>query len=141
MGEVAVGGVSGVTDALSAFSVVVGLPSFRLSPNGTRNKYERARLAKAARDEAANACQVIPSHQRPLWPRGMVLVTATIVLPKGQRQLDQDGAIGLLKSSVDGCQGFVLGNDRQLEWAPIAWDRDPKLRAGIVRLTFEEVRE
>jgi len=120
--------------------VVVSLPSYRLSPNGTRNRHERARLAKAARMEAADSCQIIPAHDRPLWPRGMVLVTATIVLPKGQKKLDQDGAIGLLKSTVDGCQGMVLGNDRQLEWEPVVWERDPKLRAGIVRLEFREVK-
>lgn len=123
-----------------AFSLVVSLPNYRLSPNGSRNRHERARLAKAARAEAANACLAIPSHSRPLWPRGMVLATATIVLPKGQRKLDQDGAIGLLKATLDGCQGLVVGNDRQVEWGPIAWERDARLRAGIVRLTFEGVQ-
>jgi hypothetical protein len=131
--------VATATGALGAFSVVVSLPSYRLSPNGTRNRYERARLAEAARDEAALSCQVIPSHDRPLWPRGTVAVRATITLPKGQKKLDQDGAIGLLKATIDGCQGFVIGDDRQLEWEPVAWQRDARLRAGIVSLEFREV--
>jgi hypothetical protein len=125
----------------AGFSVVVALPSYRLSPNGTRNRYERARLAKAAKDEAALSCLILPEHQRPLWPRGTVTVRATIVLPKGQRRLDQDGAIGLLKSTIDGCQGYVIANDRQLEWEPVCWERDARLRQGMVRLEFWEVAE
>lgn len=129
-----------VAATITEFVVTVSLPRYKLSPNGSRNRYERARLAKAARDEAANSCQVIASHDRPLWPRGMVAVRATITLPKGQKRLDQDGAIGLLKATIDGCQGFVIADDRQLEWEPVAWERDARLRAGIVSLEFREVR-
>jgi hypothetical protein len=126
-------------EATIPFSLVVSLPSYRLSPNGTRNRYERARLAKAARDEAALSCLVLPEHSRPLWPRGTVAVRATITLPKGQKRLDQDGAIGLLKATIDGCQGFVIANDSQLVWELVEWRRDARLWSGIVSLEFREV--
>jgi hypothetical protein len=126
------------TEALGAFSVVVSLPSYRLSPNGPRNRYERARLAKAARDEAALACAVIPAHDRPLWPRGTVSVSALIVLPKGGRRLDDDNAKALFKNVLDGVQGLVVANDRQLEWGAIRWERDARVTAGIARLEFME---
>jgi hypothetical protein len=128
-----------VETRLATFTVVVSCPPYRLSPNGTRNRYERARLARAAKDEAALSCLILPEHQRPLWPRGMVTVRATIVLPKGQKRLDQDGAIGLLKATIDGCQGYVIRDDRQLEWEPVRWERDARLRQGMVRLEFWEV--
>jgi hypothetical protein len=122
------------------FSLVVSLPSYRLSPNGTRNRYERARLAKAARDEAALSCLILPEHSRPLWPRGTVTVSALIVLPKGGRRLDDDNAKALFKATLDGVQGLVVANDRQLVWGAITWDRDARVTAGIVRLEFTEPR-
>lgn len=131
--------LAGQTKALRAFSVVVSLAPYRLAPNGTRNRYERARLAKAARDEAALSCAVIPADKRPLWPRGVVLVTATITLPKGMRRLDDDNAKALFKPTLDGVQGYVVGNDRQIEWGAITWQRDERARHGIVALEFREV--
>jgi len=112
-----------------------------LSPNGSRNRFERARLARAARDEATLACLVIAAQLRPLWPHEPVRVAVEVVLPKGARRLDDDGLIALLKHTIDGTQQLVIDDDRQVRWGAVSWTRDPRARAGLVRLTFAPVRD
>ncbi len=128
----------GAGEAQGALTIVVSTPSYRLSPNGSRNRYERAKLAMAARYEAALAARCA-SRDGPRWPTGPVRLSVEFILPKGARRLDDDGAIALLKSSCDGVQGIVISNDRQIVWGEIRWSRNPQLRAGMVRLTFESV--
>lgn len=122
----------------SEYTLLVSLPSYRLTPNGTRNRHERARLARDARQEAALAASGLIGDG-PRWPTGPVRVSVEFILPKGARRLDNDGAIALMKNSVDGTQGIVIADDRQIEWGEIRWRRDPTARAGMVRLTFSAV--
>lgn len=113
------------------------LPSYRLTPNGTRNRMERHRLATTARSAAyLTACGLFPGARLPFFRRhDRVRLDVAVTLAKGQRRLDDDGLIGALKSTVDALQGPVLWNDQQLTWGAISWERAAGL-AGTVRLTL-----
>ena len=117
-------------------TLVLLLPPYRLSPNGTRNREERARLTKYARAQAKVAALSLPATPRPVWPTGLVRVDAEVALPKGQPRLDDDNAKALLKASLDGTQGIVVQHDRQLVWGRLTWSREPAAATATVVLTF-----
>lgn len=120
--------------------LTVPLPSYRLTPNGTRNRHERHRLVSAARSDAYLAATALfPGARLPYFGmNGRARVDVTVRLAKGQRRLDDDGLIGLLKSTVDGLQGPIVADDRQITWGTIAWERGAE-RGGSVLLTLTEV--
>jgi hypothetical protein len=105
--------------------LTVPLPDYRLSPNGTRNKYERHRLASQARTNAyITAISLFPGERMPFFgAHGRAVLDVVVSLPKGKRRLDDDGLIGLLKSTVDALQGPIVGNDRYISWGVIRWTR------------------
>lgn len=115
--------------------LTVPLPSYRLSPNGTRHRMERHSLAQAARTDANLVARgLFPGARQPFFPPGRVVTLRVVVTTaKGQRRLDDDGLIGLLKSTVDGLQGPLIHDDRQIVWTGITWERGTG-RGGTVRL-------
>lgn len=130
----------GLTSPLRVW-LTVPLPDYRLTPNGTRNKYERHRLASAARSAAyLTATGLFPGARLPFFGvHGRAKLNVIVYLPKGKRRLDDDGLIGLLKSTVDSLQGPIVGNDRYITWGTIRWDRT-EARGGAVKLVLTEVK-
>jgi len=119
--------------------LTVPLPDRRLSPNGTRNRMERHRLATAARTLAHLTARELLLHTRAPFFGGVQPVTldVRVSLTKGQRQLDEDNLHGLLKSTLDGLQGWVLQDDRQIHWGAVEWARGTQ---ALVRLTLTAKR-
>lgn len=120
--------------------VIPGTPPSRLSPNGTRNTWERHRLAQEAKGTAYTATLAAR------WQRGHALLSAfpgdgpiavsvVIGLAKGRRRLDDDGASGLLKSTQDGIAQALGVNDRRFRLDGIIQERD-KAGVGFVRYTL-----
>lgn len=122
--------------------LTVPLPDYRLSPNGTRNRYERHRLASAAKSDAYRAARnLFPGAREPFFGvRGRARLDVIVQLPKGKRRLDDDGLIGLLKSTVDALQGPIVANDRLVTWGKVHWQRTTAL-GGSVKLVLTGVRD
>jgi hypothetical protein len=121
--------------------LTVPLPDYRLTPNGTRNRFERHRLATMARTNAyVTAVSLFPGARMPFFgAHGRARLDVTVYLPKGKRRLDDDGLIGLLKSTVDALQGPIVGNDRYITWGEIRWGRTTA-PGGSVRLLLTEAQ-
>lgn len=119
--------------------LTVPLPDYRLTPNGTRNRYERHRLSREAGTAAHLAARALfPGAWLPFFGSDRVRLDVTVYLPKGKRRLDDDGLIGLLKSTVDALQGPIVFNDRLIQWGEIRWERTT-VPGGSVRLTLTAI--
>lgn len=121
--------------------LTVPLPDYRLTPNGTRNKFERHRLATMARTNAYLAATALfPGARLPFFgARGRARLDVIVALPKGKRRLDDDGLIGLLKSTCDALQGPIVGNDRLITWGAIEWTRTEAIGGSVKLILTQEV--
>lgn len=116
------------------------MPSHKLTLNGTRNRLERARLAKEHKHTAfyAALAAVSPQH-RPWFPStARIRVRVDVERHRGGKRWDNAALIEAMKPYMDGIEesGALYTNDRQLDWdGGIHWDPTPT-GTGVIRLTF-----
>lgn len=121
--------------------LTVPLPDYRLTPNGTRNRFERHRLASMARTNAyVTATSLFPGARLPFFGvHGRARLDVVVYLPKGKRRLDDDNCTGLLKSTVDALQGPIVYNDRLITWGAIRWERTDAPGGSVKLILTREV--
>jgi Holliday junction resolvase RusA-like endonuclease len=115
-----------------------GAPNLDLSPNRRDNKGWRSRHAAVAELKTLNFDKLAESLAPTEPLKGDLEYEAEICWPPGQRMLDFDGAVGLLKAYVDLLERAKwMKNDRQIKRGAVEQLRDPETQ--YVQITVREV--
>ena len=114
-------------------------PDLRLSGNRRQNSHWRNRW-RAVNDLFEGYGSLVKSAAPPEPLTGPLRYDAVIGWPKGQRFLDFDGAIAVLKSHIDllATHGW-MENDRQITGADVTQVRDATQPGGFVRITLRSI--
>ena len=128
---------------MEPLKLTLAMPDHALTLNRARtNPGKRNRLvgeSKAKAKEVGEAAA--PPLARPWFPGNtQVLAVCRVERHARGNRWDYGGMVEALKPALDGLQGIVYGNDKQVVGMVILWDEKPT-GTGVVRVTFKEWQE
>ena len=128
-----------MTATVEQVTVVLPLPSGKLSKNGRIHWSERQRLYRAHREQAGWVLREALSGARPLWDDR---VRVRCIWRYAGPTPDMDNTIGRLAAYLDGAQDAgLLADDRCVVGYDIEYHRVPRREQGLdMTLWREEAR-